>query len=67
MVLFVSALMEGGLRARFGITGNIPAGKTREQAILDIVDDRLIGFVQVTPADVQMRVYKCLSKQGGTC
>jgi Flp pilus assembly protein TadG len=66
MVLFVSALMEGVLRdaARFGITGSVPAGETREQAIIDIVNDRLMGFIQVTSADVKMRVYKCLSDIG---
>lgn len=63
MVLFVSSLLEGGLRdaSRFGITGSVPAGVTREQAIIDIVNSRLIGLAQVTPADVKMRVYKCLS------
>jgi hypothetical protein len=66
MILFVSALMEGGLRdaARFGITGNIPTGKTREEAIIDIVNDRLMGFAHVTSGDVKMRVYKCLSEIG---
>ncbi len=66
MMLFVSSLIEGGLRdaARFGITGNIPAGMTREEAIISKVNGAAIGLVQVTPADVTMRVYKCLSDIG---
>ena len=37
MLLLVVTLIEGGLRdaARFGITGYIPPGTTREQQILD--------------------------------
>ena len=66
MILFVSSLMEGGLRdaARFGITGAIPAGVTREQAIIDIVNERAMGLVNITPENVKMRVYKCLSDMG---
>jgi Flp pilus assembly protein TadG len=67
MILFVSSLLEGGLRdaSRFGITGAVPAnGGSREQAIIDMVNDRALGFVTVTPADVTMKVYKCLSDVG---
>ena len=66
MVLFVSSLLEGGLRdaSRFGITGNTPESGTREQAIVDIVNSRLMGLITVTPADMRMRVYKCLSDIG---
>ncbi len=66
MMLFVSSLLEGGLRdaARFGITGTVPAGVTREQAIIDIVNSRAIGLIALTPANVSMRVYKCLSDVG---
>jgi len=66
MALFISALMEGGLRdaARFGITGTPPASGTREQAIIDIVNDRLMGFATITSSDMNMRVYKCLSQVG---
>lgn len=66
MMLFVSSLLEGGLRdaARFGITGTPPASGSREQAIIDMVNDRAIGLVHVTAANVTMRVYKCLSNVG---
>lgn len=65
MALFISALMEGGLRdaARFAITGNDPP-EGREAAIVNIVNDRLMGFATVTSSDIKMRVYKCLSQVG---
>lgn len=66
MILFVSALMEGGLRdaSRFGVTGNVPAGMTREQAIVSLVNDRTLGLLDLTPADVRMRVYKAFDQVG---
>jgi hypothetical protein len=66
MILFVSALMEGGLRdaSRFGITGNVPQGLTREQAIVNIVNDRTLGLLDLTPSDVRMRVYKAFDQVG---
>jgi Flp pilus assembly protein TadG len=66
MVLFVSSLLEGGLRdaARFGITGSVPAGVTREQAIINMVNDRGIGLINITSSNVKMKVYKCLSDVG---
>lgn len=65
MALFISALMEGGLRdaSRFAITGDIPPGG-REPAIINIINDRLMGFATVTSSDIKMRVYKCLSQIG---
>lgn len=64
MTLFVSSLMEGGLReaARFGITGTAPASGTREQAIINIVNDRLMGFATITSSNVKTKVYQCLSQ-----
>jgi Flp pilus assembly protein TadG len=66
MMLFVSSLLEGGLRdaARFGITGNSVGPAAREQTIINMINDRAIGLVHVSAADVTMRVYKCLSNVG---
>ena len=66
MILFVNSLMEGGLRdaSRFSITGEIPAGMTREQAIVNIVNDRTLGLLNLTPADVSLRVYKTFDQIG---
>jgi hypothetical protein len=66
MIMFVSSLMEGGLRdaSRFSITGGVPAGMTREQAIVNIVNDRTLGLLDLTPGDVHMRVYDNFTQVG---
>jgi len=59
MIMFVQSLMEGGLReaSRFGITGYIPPGTTREERILEIVADNTIGLVDMDTVDVTTMVY----------
>ncbi|MGA0395163.1 MAG: TadE/TadG family type IV pilus assembly protein [Rhodospirillales bacterium] len=59
MVLFVTTLMEGGLRdaSRYGITGAEPAGSTRMDQITAIVADRTIGLVDLNDANIQVLVY----------
>lgn len=66
MIMFVSALMEGGLRdaSRFAITGAMPAGISREQAIVNIVNDRTLGLLDLTAADVSLRVYQSFDQVG---
>lgn len=66
MILFVSSLMEGGLRdaARFNITGQSLPGLTREQAIVSIVNDRMLGLLTVSTGDVTMRVYETFDQVG---
>jgi len=59
MIMFTSTLMESGLRdaARFGITGQEPDGESRLERILDIIEDRTIGLVDMSAADVEVMVY----------
>jgi Flp pilus assembly protein TadG len=66
MIMFVSALMEGGLRdaSRFAITGAMPAGMSREQAIVNIVNDRTLGLLDLTTDDVSLRVYEAFAQVG---
>ncbi|HEY4135033.1 MAG TPA: TadE/TadG family type IV pilus assembly protein [Alphaproteobacteria bacterium] len=66
MIMFVSSLMEGGLRdaSRFGITGGLLPGVTREQAIIDTVNDRTLGLLSLTPDNVHMRIYKSFDQVG---
>jgi len=66
MIMFVSALMEGGLRdaSRFAIIGAAPAGVSREQAIVNIVNDRTLGLLDLTTADVSLRVYQSFDQVG---
>lgn len=66
MILFVSSLLEGGLRdaSRFGITGALPDGMTREEMIVSIVNDRSLNLFTLTTADVRMRVYDSFEQVG---
>jgi len=59
LVLGVSSLLEGGLRdaARFGITGYVPAGTTREEHIKSIVGNATIGLVDMDEATIDTLVY----------
>lgn len=59
LVMFVMALMEGGLRdaARLGRTGYQPAGTTREQAILDKIEAATVGLVDIDKATVTTLEY----------
>lgn len=60
LVMFVTALMEGGLRdaSRLGRTGFAPAGTTREQAILDKIAKATIGLVDINKATVTTLEYQ---------
>jgi TadE-like protein len=58
-VTFVQSLLEGALRdaSRYGITGYVPAGTTREQRIRDIISEDTIGLVDVSQAHIEILVY----------
>lgn len=66
MILFVNVLMESGLRdaSRFGITGQVPTGQTRLERILDIIEDRTIGLVDMDEAEIQIVVYPSFADIG---
>jgi len=59
MMLAVSSLIEGGLRdaARYGITGYVPSGSTREQEIKKIIGEATIGLVDMSKAEITTLVY----------
>lgn len=58
-IMFVSTLMEGAVReaSRYGITGYVPPGSTREQVIANIVQENTLGFVKVKPDTIKTLVY----------
>lgn len=66
MVMFTITLMEGGLReaSRFGITGNIPAGVTREQRILSLIEENTIGLVDAANSEVTYKIYPSFGDVG---
>jgi len=65
-VMLTSTLMESSLReaARFGITGQQPDNATRLERIIDIVDERTLGLVDMAEAQVDILVYPSFSDIG---
>ena len=59
MIFFASTLLEGGLReaARFGITGSNPKDGTREERIVEIINDHGAGLITVGVENVSILVY----------
>lgn len=59
MIAFATSLLEGGLReaARFGITGLAANNGSREQRIVEIINEHGAGIVTVSPVDVTTRTY----------
>ena len=66
MIIFVNVLLESGLResARYGLTGQQPTGITREEQIVNIVSDRVLGLVDVDTSNVSVKVYPSFAQIG---
>jgi hypothetical protein len=66
MVLFVTTLMEGGLReaSRYGITGYIPPGTTREDRIKEVLSDATIGLIDIEAAEILTKIYPSFADVG---
>ena len=60
MVSFVGILAEGGLReaSRYGITGQTPGTLTREERLVQIVEEHTHGLISVSPSNVTFTVYE---------
>lgn len=65
-IMLTSTLMESSLReaARFGITGQQLPGKTRLERIIEIIDERTLGLIDMTQAHVDVLVYPSFSDIG---
>tara|TARA_R110000787_G_scaffold211281_2_gene321008 strand:+ start:53731 stop:54321 length:591 start_codon:yes stop_codon:yes gene_type:complete len=65
-IMMTSTLMESSLReaARFGITGQQIPGKTRLERIIEIIDQRTLGLVDMSQAQVDVLVYPSFSDIG---
>lgn len=66
MTMFVSTLMEGAIReaSRFGKTGFVPAGSTREAEIANIINTNTFGLVTIAPADIKIQAYEDFDSVG---
>jgi hypothetical protein len=60
MAVATRALLDGGTReaARFGITGEEPSRKTREQRIREIIGDNTHGLVSLPSVGISLRAYE---------
>ncbi len=58
-VMFVQSLMEGALReaSRYGITGYVPDGTTREAEIRRIIADNTLGLIDMDRLRIETLVY----------
>ncbi|MGH6947813.1 MAG: TadE/TadG family type IV pilus assembly protein [Kiloniellales bacterium] len=65
-MMFAVILAEGGLReaSRYGVTGQVPAGLTREEQIVTIVQNHTHGLFDVSTANVSMKVYPSFNDIG---
>jgi hypothetical protein len=68
MLMFINVSVEGGLKeaSRWGITGQEPADEdmTREQQIVQIIENNTFGLVQLTSDNVTMLTYDSFSDVG---
>ena len=62
-ILFAQTLLEGGARqaSRFGITGAETAGISREDMILQIVDDNAYGIIETDQIEMETLIYETFS------
>ena len=66
MIMFVTVLMESSLRdaARYGITGQEPTAGARLAAITGIIEQRTIGLVDMSAANVTILSYPTFGDVG---
>jgi Flp pilus assembly protein TadG len=66
MIMFVTVLMESGLReaARYGITGRAPESGDRASQILAIIADRTLGLVDISKATISITAYPTFDDVG---
>jgi Flp pilus assembly pilin Flp len=59
LVIFLNMMVESGVReaARFGLTGGEETGYTREEYIVEIVNQRTMGLLEITEDNISVKVY----------
>ena len=65
-ILFAQTLLEGGARqaSRYGITGSSTAEISREQMILQIIEDNAYGVIDTDQIDMETLVYESFADVG---
>ena len=66
MVLFVNTALEGGVRqaSRIGMTGYVPEGMTREEAITQIILDNGMGLIDPQKIVIETTTYESFGAVG---
>jgi Flp pilus assembly pilin Flp len=66
IVIFMSSSIESAVlqASRFGITGGLPVGVSREERVLEIVGDKTYGLVDMDTVDVETLVYDSFADIG---
>lgn len=66
IVLFVGSTLESAVleASRFGITGGVQAGVTREDQVRAIIQDRTMGLVDMSKATVETLTYSSFDDVG---
>jgi len=62
-ILFAQTLLEGGARqaSRYGITGSETAATSREDTILQIIEDNAYGIIDADEIEVETLIYESFS------
>ncbi len=65
-ILFAQTLLEGGARqaSRYGVTGATAGDVSREDAILQIIEDNAYGIIDTEAIDMETLVYENFSDVG---
>jgi Flp pilus assembly protein TadG len=65
-IMFVQTLLEGGAReaSRYGITGQVVEGVTREEQILDIIQSNAFDIIEVDDLEMETLVYDSFESVG---
>ncbi|MEM7041535.1 MAG: TadE family protein [Pseudomonadota bacterium] len=65
-ILFAQTLLEGGARqaSRYGVTGASTAEVSRQDMILQIIEDNAYGVIDVDQIDMQTLVYQSFADVG---
>lgn len=65
-IIFAQTLLEGGARqaSRFGITGASTAEVSRQDMILQIIEDNAYGIIEVDDIDMETLVYESFADVG---
>lgn len=66
MGMYINTVVEGSLKdaARLGLTGQIQAGTSNDQALVDIVNEATANLLELTTDDVEALVYENFADVG---